>query len=186
MCREQIGGGLGPASDDQRVILRFDSGKQSGQWAGGLEPPVGRSALGLPQLEELTTPPAVGPERQPLHDEPVDRLQHQHLGQQELSLGRALQLRGGLVAEAQQLVASDGILEAFDALEDVLLIVLLVGIGRPPTLHDAAKLRGAQHDASAEAECRGGVSWWRLRGDGSGIIPKFVFAAVCVNAKKRR
>ena len=91
---------------------------------------MGRRPLRLAQLEELTPPAAVGPEREPLHDQPVHRLEHEHFGQQELAFGGGLELGGGLVAEAQQLVSADRVLVALDALEDVLLVVLLVRIRR--------------------------------------------------------
>ena len=60
--------------------------------------------------------------------EPVHRFEHQHFGQHELALGGRLQLGGGLVAQPQQLVPSDRVLVALDPLEDVLLVVLLVGV----------------------------------------------------------
>ena len=86
--REQIGGRLPAAADHQRDIARLDRGQQPGQRGRGLEAPVGGCPLRLAQLEELAPPPVVGPEREPLHDEPVHRLQHEHFGQQELAFGR--------------------------------------------------------------------------------------------------
>ena len=53
------------------------------------------------------------------------------------------------VAQAQELVAADGVLVAFDALEDVLLVVLLVRVRGSPALLSPAQLGGAQHAASA-------------------------------------
>ena len=122
---------------------------QPGDGTGGLEAPVRRRALRLAQLEELPSPLGVWPERQPLHDEPVHRLEHEHFGEEELAFGGGLQLRRRLIPEAQQLVPADRVLVTLDPLEDVLLIVLLVRVGRSPPLLGAANFRGAQHDGSA-------------------------------------
>jgi hypothetical protein len=66
-----------------------------------VESPVGWSPLGRPQFQELLAPPPVRLEREPLHDEPVNRFQHQHLGQDELTLGGRLQLGSRLIAQTE-------------------------------------------------------------------------------------
>ena len=60
---EQIARGLGGASDDERGVLRLEPREQAAEGAGGLESPVGRRPLGLPQLEELAAPAVVRAER---------------------------------------------------------------------------------------------------------------------------
>ncbi len=160
-------------------------GSRRASGAGGLESPVGRRPLRLAQLQELAPPPIVRPEREPLHDEPVHRLQHEHFGQQELTLGRGLQLGGRLVPEAQQLVPADGVLVALDPLEDVLLVVLLVRVRRAAPLRSAAQLRDGQHAASTRWARDVGAegSGWR-GGYTESIDCKVVSGGACVNAKK--
>jgi hypothetical protein len=104
-----------------------------------------RRALRLPQLAELLPPAPVGPEREPLHDQAVHGFEHQHFGQHELAFARGLELGRRLVPEPHELLPPDRVLEALDALEDVFMVVLLVGVGRAPAPLSAADLRGAQH-----------------------------------------
>ena len=99
------------------------------QWTVRLESPVGRSPLSRAEPNELLAPAPVWPKRQPLHDEAVDRFQHQHLGQHELPFRGRLQLGSGFIAQAQQFITPDRILVALDPLKDVLLVMLLIGIG---------------------------------------------------------
>jgi hypothetical protein len=75
-------------------------------------------------------PPAIGPERQPLHDEAIHRLEHQHFGQDELTFRGGLELGGRLVPQPKELVPADRVLVPLDPLQDVLLIMLLIGVGR--------------------------------------------------------
>ncbi len=149
---EQKGGGLGAGPDHERGVARLDPREDPGERARRIHSPVRRRALGLAQLDELPAPPAVGPERQPLHDQAVHRVQHEHFGEHELALGRGLQLGGRFVAEAQELVAADRVLVALDALEDVLVVVLPVGVRCPAPRLRLAQLRGGQHPTSAPAE----------------------------------
>src|SRR5918998_1049611 len=117
-----------------------------------------RGSLGCTQADELLPPSAVGPQRESLHDEPVDRFEHQDFGENELSLCGGLKLRGRFVPQAKQLVSPDGVLVTFDPLEDVLLVVLLVGIGRTAAAVHLPNFGSAQHGSTCT------VTWssWRL------------------------
>ena len=137
--------GSAPGADHECDVVRLDPREEPRERAPAVEAPVDRRALCLAQLAELLPPAPIRPEREPLHDEPVHRLEHQHFGQHELAFARGLELGGGLVAQPHELLAADRVLEALDALEDVLVIVLLVGIGRAAPPLSATDLGGAQH-----------------------------------------
>jgi hypothetical protein len=112
---------------------------------------MGGRALGRAQLGKLRAPARELLDVQPLHDERIHHVRHEHFGQHELILAAIEQRFGGLVGKAQQLLAWERFLEGFDALEDVFLVALLLGRQRPTAPGFPAGVACGQHARKHES-----------------------------------
>ena len=81
-------------------------------------------ALCASQLQVARPPAAVGGQIQSPHDESIDVLEHEDLGQQELVLGPGFEFLDRLVRDLQKILAGDLLLELLDTLEDELAVLL--------------------------------------------------------------